>query len=507
MSNDRPELPILVAGLRAVGRERMAPKAHLACIYARVSSQEQESIPVQLEQSRRYAASLGLPVVAEFSEEQSGLDATRPEYRRLLDMARRGAFSHVIVFHSSRWGREPGEYLTAFHELTRLGIEIHATSLGKLDPSTAWVHAGVSYMASRDISTHVLPTMVARAQAGLEMGKPHYGYRRTLVRGVREPHPEQFPIVQELFRRAAAGESIYSLTQWFNATTGQRRRLTGLRRLLSDPYYAGLYVWNRTRNSKIDGQYAKPRDEWVWAAHPHPAVDMDSFAAIGQRLSLNAHIGQERTAGAQFALAGLLWCAACTQRMHGQRGGKKRWGFYLCPRCGKSRSLRRVHGTLARLLAALPQDPAEVRAMLADEARRGQGDQEAGRRAAQREQDKLRARLVRLTELYADGALSSSDYQAARASTQEQLTTLDAAAAPARSGQDRAAVNAAAAWLPLAPLLAGQLDVATPAEANLLYRALFSRVEIDMAAGRLRVRWLPGLALLAGADVQETALG
>ncbi len=504
MSTDHPELPALVAGMRARGRERTAPKAMACALYARTSTEQQESIGVQLEQCRQYAARLGLPVAGEFSEQLSGLDTERPEYRRLLDMARRGLVSHVIVFHSSRWGRDAGEYMTAAAELHRLGVELHATSLGKIDPALVWVHAGISSMESRNISAHVLPTMLARARQGYESGPVRYGYRRTLTRGIREPHPEQFAVVQELFQRAAAGESVYSLTAWFNAASGLRRRPNSVRAMLGDVYYAGLYVWNRTRSSKIDGHYRKPREEWTWASHAHPAVDPATFAAIGARLALNANIGQERSAGAQHALAGLLWCAACQRRMYGQHGKSKSYPYYHCAYCGKSKSMANIHAALLRLLTALPATPAAITRAVHAEGRRDRHDASRAQAAALREREKLRARLVRLTELYADGALSSSDYQAARASTQEQLSALDAAITPGAGADDAVGMQQAlAAWQQMAPEVAGLLSAATPADANTLYRTLVQRVDVDMATGTLRVRWLPALALLAGVEVQE----
>lgn len=501
------DIPDAVANLRVYGKERAAPKAAACAIYARISDDRQESLPVQLEHCRHYAARLGLPIACEYQDEESGLITTRRQYREMMALARAGRVSHVILFHSSRFGREDGEYVTAARELERLGVELHTTTLGRIDPGMVGMHALISNLEVRNISAHVLPNMIARAERGLEMGGAHFGYRRTLTPGVREPDPATFPIIQALFGRYAAGESLWGLTAWFNSTSGMHKRCSGVKALLADPYYVGLYVYNRWRKSKIDGHYLKPRSEWIWARHAHPAVDQGTWDAVQARLAGNRNIGQERASGPRYALTGLVWCAACRKRMAGRPDGRGRYPVYHCPYCIHSKSVRKVEGALRPLIEQIPLGPAAAARM------RAAGKREGVRTARQRTAEidgalrKLAERRARLTALYADGELTQTDYRAALAVTDTEQAGLVAQQRDiaAQDPQDPA-LGAAATWLESVPGWGTLLDDQDAPTLNALYRRLLVSCTVDFAALTLSVAWLPPIAALLETSAQGTRL-
>jgi DNA invertase Pin-like site-specific DNA recombinase len=359
VSTDRPELPVALDALRVSGRDRPAPLARAAVTYARVSHSSQESLPVQLDRMRAYAAGLELPIVCECQDAESGLITTRKAYQTVRQLARSGAISHVILFHSSRWGREDGEYITAARELERLGVELHATTLGKIDPGMVGFHALVSNMEVRNISSHVLPAMVARAHAGHDLGRPPLGYRRTITPGVWEVHPDTAPAVREALERYGGGESLRSVTRWLNAALGLRKTESALAEVLGNPYYAGIRVYNRRRNSKIDGRYRKPRAEWVVTHHEQGLIDEETYGRIQERLATNPQTGRRQPAAPRFPLTGLVRCARCDSPMGGERTsgvGGKQWLYYICPACGRSKSNAKVETALRRLLATIPLD-------------------------------------------------------------------------------------------------------------------------------------------------------
>jgi predicted site-specific integrase-resolvase len=80
------ERAALLAVLPTAGRERSA-LAPAGVIYARVSTDGQDSIPAQLDAGRAYAARNGIPVGYELEDTGSGLSAARAAYQRLLALA------------------------------------------------------------------------------------------------------------------------------------------------------------------------------------------------------------------------------------------------------------------------------------------------------------------------------------------------------------------------------------------------------------------------------------
>ena len=160
--------------------------------------------------------------------------------------------------------------MAVIQELERLGVKVYATDRGLLDPALSWVDAGVSNMEARNISAVVLPKMKRETEGGRAMHRPPFGYQRHLIRvgdtlqfepGVFVPDEKTAPVAVEMFQRYRDGGSIYAVTQWLNAQTGNPVRATTVMRRLGNPFYAGMLVFNRQSSSKIRGHYAKERHE------------------------------------------------------------------------------------------------------------------------------------------------------------------------------------------------------------------------------------------------------
>jgi DNA invertase Pin-like site-specific DNA recombinase len=96
---------------------------HRAIILARVSTRDQlygHSIPTQLEACRTYAAQIGVPVVAEVVDSESGATLQREgldEVRRRLTL---GEADTLIVHTTSRLTRDPADLFTVRTRRRRL---------------------------------------------------------------------------------------------------------------------------------------------------------------------------------------------------------------------------------------------------------------------------------------------------------------------------------------------------------------------------------------------------
>jgi DNA invertase Pin-like site-specific DNA recombinase len=90
-------------------------------IYARVSKQDQKTLPMQIESMRRYAASRDWKVVLEITDTASGA-TDRPRREEIILAARRREIDVVLVWKLDRWGRSLVDLMTSFRELGELGV-------------------------------------------------------------------------------------------------------------------------------------------------------------------------------------------------------------------------------------------------------------------------------------------------------------------------------------------------------------------------------------------------
>jgi putative DNA-invertase from lambdoid prophage Rac len=90
-------------------------------LYARVSTNDQQTIPMQIRAMLQYAAKRGWTVVAQVKEIGSGA-SQRQLREQLLDAARRREIDVVLVWRLDRWGRSLPDLVTTLEELNHLGV-------------------------------------------------------------------------------------------------------------------------------------------------------------------------------------------------------------------------------------------------------------------------------------------------------------------------------------------------------------------------------------------------
>lgn len=106
---------------RVFGQPRKPAKILRAGLYARVSTLDQQTLPMQVRALREYALKRGWTVVEECKEVGSGA-AARAIRQRLMDSARRREIDVVLVWRLDRWGRSVADLVSTLQELTALGV-------------------------------------------------------------------------------------------------------------------------------------------------------------------------------------------------------------------------------------------------------------------------------------------------------------------------------------------------------------------------------------------------
>jgi DNA invertase Pin-like site-specific DNA recombinase len=92
-----------------------------AALYARVSTHDQQTLPLQIRTMREYAAKRAWTIVAQIKEVGSG--ASQRELREtLLASARRREIDVVLVWRLDRWGRSVADLVSTLQELQHLGV-------------------------------------------------------------------------------------------------------------------------------------------------------------------------------------------------------------------------------------------------------------------------------------------------------------------------------------------------------------------------------------------------
>jgi DNA invertase Pin-like site-specific DNA recombinase len=187
-----------------------------AGLYARVSTEDQKSLPQQIRALKQYAAERGWTVTHEVEEIASGAK-TRPKRDELMEAARRREIDCVIVSRLDRWGRSLGDLVTTLDEFSELGVAfVSLTEALDLTTSTGRAMAGMIAVFAefeRELIRERVRAGIAEAKRkGTRFGRPRTG----------DKHAEE---VRQLFRKTKSQRATA-------AALGLRR--TTVRRLLSE---------------------------------------------------------------------------------------------------------------------------------------------------------------------------------------------------------------------------------------------------------------------------------
>jgi DNA invertase Pin-like site-specific DNA recombinase len=90
-------------------------------IYARVSTQDQQTLPLQIKDLREYAKRRKWKVEIEISDVASGAKR-RPKREELLKLARQRKIDCILVWRLDRFGRSLADLITTLDELNSLGV-------------------------------------------------------------------------------------------------------------------------------------------------------------------------------------------------------------------------------------------------------------------------------------------------------------------------------------------------------------------------------------------------
>ncbi len=142
-------------------------------LYARVSTHDQQTLPLQLLAMRDYVKRRGWKAVLKVEDVGSGA-SLRPRREELLKAARRRDVDAIVVWRLDRWGRSLVDLVTTLQELASLQVGFVSLSEA-LDLTTPSGRALAGMLAvfaefERDILRDRVKAGIAQAR---KEGRPH----------------------------------------------------------------------------------------------------------------------------------------------------------------------------------------------------------------------------------------------------------------------------------------------------------------------------------------------
>jgi DNA invertase Pin-like site-specific DNA recombinase len=128
---------------RVFGQARKPAKLLRVGLYARVSTLDQQTLPMQIHAMREYCANRGWTIAMQVREVGSG-KVERQQRQQLVEAARRREIDVVLVWRLDRWGRSLVDLVATLQELIDLNVGfVSLTEALDLTTSTGRAMAGM----------------------------------------------------------------------------------------------------------------------------------------------------------------------------------------------------------------------------------------------------------------------------------------------------------------------------------------------------------------------------
>lgn len=468
-----------------------------AVIYVRQSQEKEgsESLENQEYLAREYCRQRGYAVVAVLRDTITGRKwDKRPGVVATLQLIESDQADVIVLWKWSRLSRSRVHWPLAADRVDVAGGRIESVT-EPIDTSTAsgrfarGVMTEYAAFQSEQIGEVWKETIERRLRKGLPgTGRGRYGYVRDREADTYTPHPDEAPVVAEMYRRAIAGHGMAAIALWLNdnghrTRTGGTWQPIGVTRYLDRGFAAGL-LWSK--------------GTFYPGAH-QPIIDPETWAAYRARRATTT--GGPR--GSVRMLSGLMRCASCGGPMMVTRSSGET-GTYACAALARGRrdcparnSIDRNHveAFVADWITSLPSRLDDLRAAH----RRQTADRVQAiddRAAIARLIKRAETRLSTLTVKLLDDKISQSAYDATAAQLNAELETLRARhrrSAPMPTSDPFATIPAMVDGWPV-------LDRATQ---NRVARALIARVEIKKPAHRAPGSWRERITIVPRWEAQD----
>lgn len=434
----------------------------LGFAYLRLSNEEAQggessSITNQRMIVQNYCKQNHITLVREFVDDgYSGGNFNRPGFKEMLKQLEQSKANLVITKDLSRLGRDMREasyYAEQFfpeHGIQYIAIADNFDT--EHDNIMAPFLFAMNEVYLRDGSRKVKDVLKSKRESGQYCACPPYGYRKDRENRHRlAPDEATAPVVERIFRRAAAGDSSRKIALDLNtdgvipplkyrvlyrdefseegaARASDLWNYTTVKRILKNPVYLGHTLLGRSKKVSVKSKkkVAVPRDGWAVTENTHPPiVDEALFRRAQENLGRGTRNYQAYDHVRKSIFGGIAVCARCGYSLCScgtvYKGEREKYWYLSCThqrqdipepcegvRIRYADLMELVRRDLNSLLALSDQEIEEM----AQEAARRVGSKE-NLQARKMKRERAEARIATIdkivTKLYTDNATGKLD--------------------------------------------------------------------------------------------------
>lgn len=299
-------------------------------LYLRYSSDKQteQSIEGQQRVCSQYCASHDMTIVDVYVDRATSASKNvekRLAFQKMIRDSEKKGFEAVIVYKLDRFARSRYDSATYKYKLKKNGVRvISATENISDSPEGVILESVLEGMAefySLELSQKVTRGMTESALKGNSCGgNIPLGYKIENKKFVIDPLTA--PLVEEIFKRYANGETMREIAEDFKArglktAKGGDFNKNSFQRLLTNERYLGVYTYKDVRIE--DGMPA--------------IIDPELFNVVQRRIAAHKQEPRARSKKENYPLSGKLFCGHCGATMNGEYGTGKsgnRYYYYVC---------------------------------------------------------------------------------------------------------------------------------------------------------------------------------
>ncbi len=297
------------------------------CLYARKSSEDDErqalSIDSQIKEMAIQAETQGLRVTEIRKESHSAKQSgQRPVFEQLIADVRSGLFSGILSWAPDRLSRNAGD-LGALVDLMDSGHLVEIRTHGQIftnspnDKFLLMILCSQAKLENDNRGINVKRGMKTKCELGFRPNMTPLGYLNDHYSGKGQKKifidRKRAPAIKESFEKVAAGSTGRDIYNWmketdFRTKSGKLMTLSGVYRMLNNPYYCGIFEFPTGSGKWYKGSYT-------------PIISRELFDAVQKQMEVAP---KSKPGTKQFDYTKLLKCGGCGSGVTAQEKFKKR---------------------------------------------------------------------------------------------------------------------------------------------------------------------------------------
>lgn len=310
------------------------------CLYARKSSEDDErqalSIDSQIKEMAIQAEAQGLRVTEIRKESHSAkFSGKRPVFEQTIDDIRNGVFTGILSWAPDRLSRNAGD-LGSLVDLMDQGKLVEIRTHGQVftnspnDKFLLMILCSQAKLENDNRGINVKRGMKTKCELGFRPNMTPLGYLNDHYSGKGQKKvfvdKKRAPIIRQAFEKVAAGASgrevyDYMRLAGFKTKSGKNITLSGVYRMLNNPYYCGIFEFPVGSGKWYKGSYT-------------PIITRELFDAVQQKMVVAP---KSKPGTKQFDFIKLFKCGRCGSGITAQdkykqtkKHGQKRYIYYHC---------------------------------------------------------------------------------------------------------------------------------------------------------------------------------